>query len=384
MRTTKRHDPPKRIVALFPELLGIGGIQEAGRLTAVAIHQIARKRGWCAEFLTLNDPVGLRRLSWDETVISFRGFSRRKLNFALAALQLAANGTRIVVVGHPHLAFPAAPMKIINRRIRTVAISHGVETWNPLPWARRVAFSRSDLFLAPSLYTAQQVAEAQGVPPGKIRRVAWPLSPDVLRMAESTKQPCVPRGFPEGLIVLAVTRLATAERYKGVDKLIEAIAQIRRIIQNLHLVVVGSGDDLERHVRLAAEQGIANCVHFYESLSREEIAACYSHCDVFAMPSTGEGFGLVFLEAMAFGKPLIGADAGGTPDLIEDGANGFLVRGPSIERLCDVLTSLLTNERTRAILGQKSAQLARTKYRFENFLAQLESIFCDCGLESDS
>ncbi len=122
-------------------------------------------------------------------------------------------------------------------------------------------------------------------------------------------------------MVLTVGRWAATERYKGADELIEAIAQLQASMPELHLVVVGGGDDLPRLRKLASDRGIFDRVVFLEGLSREQIAACYAHCDVFALPSTGEGFGLVFLEAMAFGKPVVGADSGGIPDLVEDVVN---------------------------------------------------------------
>ena len=371
-----------RIVALFPELLGVGGIQEAGRLTAVALNEIAAKRGWSTEFLALNDDAGPQDLRYDQTVIPFRGFNRSKLGFMRGALRLAGGDTRIVLVAHPHLAIPAAQMKLMNCRLKMLTISHGIEAWDPLPWFRRVAFRKSDFFLAPSQYTVERVAEAQSVPRARVHRLAWPLSPEIFRMAAQTGKLPVPARFPYGLVVLAVARLVRSENYKGVDKLIEAIALLRQRIHNLHLVIVGGGDDLARHIRLASDSGVSDCVHFFDKLTRAEIAGCYSRAAVFALPSTGEGFGLVFLEAMAFGKPLIGAAAGGVPDVIEDGTNGFLVLPGDFDQLCQALTVMLTNQELRAELGAKGAELVRTKYRFDRFSTELESILCDCGLET--
>jgi phosphatidyl-myo-inositol dimannoside synthase len=123
----------------------------------------------------------------------------------------------------------------------------------------------------------------------------------------------LPSAFPKGLVVLTVARLAATEKYKGVDQLIRAAAQLLPRVPTLNLVVVGRGDDLPRHQRLAAELGVGTRVHFFDHLSPEETAACYSQSDVFALPSTGEGFGFVFLEAMAFAKPVIAAAAAESP-----------------------------------------------------------------------
>jgi glycosyltransferase involved in cell wall biosynthesis len=290
----------------------------------------------------------------------------------------------MLLAAHPHLAVPGAQMKLLNRDLKMLTISHGIEIWEPLPWFRRIAFRKSDLFLAPSRYTAERIAQEQNAPRNRIRRLPWPLSSEIIRMVERPDQLPLPPAFPRGLVVLTVARLATSEKYKGVDKLIQAVVRLRSDFTDLHLVVVGGGDDLARHVQLAADLQISDCVHFFDNLSRNEIAGCYSRCDIFALPSTGEGFGLVFLEAMAFGKPLIGAVGGGIPDVVEDGKNGYLVAAGDIGQLCQALTVLLSNEQLRVELGSKGAELVRAKYRFDGFCAELESILRDCGLESET
>ncbi len=99
--------------------------------------------------------------------------------------------------------------------------------------------------------------------------------------------------------------------------------------------------------------------------------------DVFALPSTGEGFGFVFLEAMAFGKPVVGAAAGGPTDLIEDGVNGFLVPPHDPQALVETLRRLLPDEALRAKLGRNGPRNDSTEYRFEVFGASFAKILAD-------
>lgn len=387
---TAQPDTPKanRILGLFPELLGPGGVQESARHTAAALARYAQDHGWRAQFLSLNDSRGEHSLRFDDTEFSFRGFRRAKTNFVLATLRaarpLARSSSRIVVAGHPNLAPLAAAIKMAAPNTKTVVISHGVEVWEPLQGMRRRALADADRVLAPSRYTMEKLGVAQRVAKHRIRHLPWPLSLDFLRTADDCAALPLPPGFPGGRIVLTVGRWAASERYKGVDELICAVPRLRAAFPDLHLIAVGGGDDLPRLWAMAADLGVADRVHFLEKLSREEIAGCYARADVFALPSTGEGFGLVFLEAMAFAKPLVGAACGGTTDVVEDGVNGLLVPPGDAERLAEALERLFRDDSLRAEMGRRGAEIVRRKYRFDVFQGEVERILDECRLGKET
>jgi phosphatidyl-myo-inositol dimannoside synthase len=373
----------KKIIGLFPELLGVGGIQEAGRLTAAALQEISLHHDdWTSYFQSLSDPVGTQEFEGAEKRIGLRGFGRSKVRFVLSAIGQSRQGARVVLAAHPNLALPAVAMKQFSLPLKTIVMSHGVEVWKPLPLLRRRALLAADLVLAPSSDTAQKLAEIQGVPPARIRKLAWPINSDFLRMAVTPSSLPLPNEFPQGRVILTVGRWAASERYKGADDLIRSMVQLRARFPGLHLVAVGDGDDLPRLQKIAANLGVSESVQFLTGLSRPEIAACYARCEIFALPSTGEGFGLVFLEAMAFGKPLLGAACGGTTDVVEDDVNGLLVPPENSEQLVETLAVLLGDGSLRTRLGQRGADVLRRKYSFEVFQSKLELILEECGLDS--
>lgn len=380
MTLSSSRPPSATVTGLFPELLGVGGVQESGRQSASALGGIARKRGWRLQILSLNDAPGEHYLPSDKQ-ICFRAFGRRKLSLVMFMVRtgIFSNGynLRLVVAAHPNLALPAWMMKLFSRSTRVVVMTHGVEVWTRLPSLKWKALSHADLILGPSAATVAKLIEVQGLAPDKIRKLAWPLSPKFLSMAESSARLPLPQAFPPGRVILTVGRWAASERYKGLDDLIHATAIVRASLAGLHLVVVGGGDDLPRLQKVAMDAGIADRVRFLSCLSGDELAACYAHADVFAMPSSGEGFGLVFLEAMAFAKPVVGAACGGTTDLVEHGVNGLLVPSGDTQKLVAALVSLLGDEPFSARLGRRGAQLVREKYTFENFERELERILGD-------
>src|SRR5258708_39738196 len=103
------------------------------------------------------------------------------------------------------------------------------------------------------------------------------------------------------------------------DTMSTALPRLMTQRPELQLVFVGAGDARGWLEDLAEQNGVNRHVPFLTGLSYPEIAACYSACEIFALPSRGEGFGFVYLEAMACGKPVIGGLHGGAPEVIQDG-----------------------------------------------------------------
>jgi len=380
---TQKLERPKKIVGLFPELLGVGGIQEASRLTAAALDAIAsRHHHWATSFLSINDDAAEHTFTVTQQRVALRGFNRSKVRFLASVVGESKEDVQVVLATHPNLALPAAWMKWRSPRIKTIVMSHGVEVWKPLSGLRHRALLSADLVLAPSSDTAQRLADVQGVSAAKIRKLAWPLNPDFLRMADNPAGLPSPQDFPEGRMILTVGRWAASERYKGVDDLIRAIAQLRSKFPGLYLAAVGDGDDLARLQKIADDSGVSGSVRFLTNLSRQQIAACYARSEIFALPSTGEGFGLVFLEAMAFGKPLIAAACGGSTDIVHDHVNGLLVPPHDLKALVEALARLLEDSTLRMELGRRGADIVRQQYSFEVFQTQLERILEECGMDS--
>lgn len=374
----------KRIIVLFTELLGTGGVQEAGRQTARALSAIANAKGWQLEVFSLNDLQGQHNLSSIGLPILFHGFGRRKVRFVLAlihqSLSLGRKNLFFVLAGHPNLAPAALGIKLISRVVKTTVMTHGVEVWKRLPILRRAALERADLVLAPSESTVTKLAKVQQINRTKIRKLSWPVNPNLLSMADTPGNLPLPAGFPQGRVILTVGRWSSAERYKGLDDLIEATSELRNSFNDLHLVVVGGGDDLPRLRKLATSTGIADSVDFLDRIPQAQLAACYANAYLFALPSTGEGFGLVFLEAMAFGQPIVATACGGTMDVVVDGINGLLISPRDIRCLVDALGRLLRDESLRERLGQNGAEMVRSKFGFEAFKGKLADILTDVEL----
>ncbi len=365
------------IVGLFPELLSTGGVQRVGRHAAAVLAAYAGECGTSALFLSLNDAPGLHRFRIADLDFVVSGFGRAKARFSLAALRAARRHPTLVLAAHPNLAPLARVMRMLAPCARTIVLSHGIEVWPRLGRLRRRALQRADRVLAPSAHTARQLVDVQGVAEANILCLPWGLDPEFAQSLGTTDRNHLPVGFPSGRVILTVGRLASIERYKGVDTLIQALPALVSPGSDVFLVAVGDGDDRPRLKDLAAKTGVSQRVRFFAGLPPPALMACYAHCDVFALPSRGEGFGLVFLEAMAQGKPVVGGAHGGTPDIIQDGVTGLLVPHGDIVKLTQALQTLLVDDALRGEMGRRGRERVKNAYLFEHFAARLKEIIVD-------
>jgi phosphatidyl-myo-inositol dimannoside synthase len=361
------------LIGLFTELNGTGGVQRVSRHLAAVLSEFATSRHLDYRLLSLNDTRELHRMSVGGKEFVFTGCERSKARFAATAIRAASRHGKLVLAGHPNLGPVAQTMKLVAPRLKTIICAHGVEVWEPLPAMRRLAMRRASVVLAPSKDTANHVAE-QLVRRERIRVLPWALDPEFEAIPANAPAGKLPHGYPEGRVILTVGRWLANERYKGMDTLITALPRLLTRWPELQLVAVGDGDDRVWLEELAEKNGVNRHVHFLTGLSFQELSACYEACEMFALPSRGEGFGLVYLEAMAHGKPVIGGAHGGAPEVIEDGVTGYLVPHGDAAQLATSIETLLSDPALAQKMGGRGRQRVEREFRFTVFAKSLKKI----------
>ncbi|MGB2628883.1 MAG: glycosyltransferase [Candidatus Acidiferrum sp.] len=368
------------LIGLFPELDAPGGIQRAGRHLAFVLSEFAAAHKMEYRILSLNDSQELHRMRVSDREFVFTGAARGKARFAATAVRAARRHPKIVLAAHPNLAPIVGTMQMIAPRMKSIVCTHGVEVWEPLSRWRRNSLRKADLVLAPSRATADSVASLQGVPPSKIRVLPWALDPDFELASAAVSGSRLPEAFPSGPVVLSVGRWLATERYKGMDTLILAMPRLLLRWPTLQLVLVGSGDDHEWLEAIARESGVRLHVHFLRGLSYGELSACYAAADIFALPSRGEGFGFVYLEAMARSKPVIGGAHGGAPEVIQDGVTGYLVQHGDSVQLATSVDAILSNPDLARQMGERGRERVDREFRFPVFAKSFKKILKElCG-----
>ena len=355
------------LIGLFPELDAPGGIQRAGRHLALVLSEYARNKQMEYRLLSLNDTQELHRMRLGDREYVFTGAARGKARFATTAMKAARRQPKIALAAHPNLAPISRAMKLIAPRMKNVVCTHGIEVWEPLSRSRRQALRRATLVLAPSRATADFVVSVQGVRQERVRVLPWALDPDFETRLSGHFPGTLPLDFPAGRVILTVGRWLKTERYKGMDTLIKALPRLLLHWPDLQLALVGSGDDREWLVNIARDSGVELHTHFLTDVTYRELSACYAAAEVFALPSRGEGFGFVYLEAMARAKPVVGGAHGGAPEVIEDGKTGYLVQHGDVAQLASSIDTLLANPELAKQMGARGRERVEKDYRFNVF-----------------
>ncbi len=341
---------------LFPALFATdGGIERILRLYLRAVGEITPS-GDHVTAVVLNDGTPApERLSPYLTpalrpLINCR---RNKMACAWNTLRLARHHER-VLCGHINLLRLAHLARKFSSRLEVWLIAHGIEVWRAFTAAEQAALRATTRILCVSDYTRRQLlARCAG-----LRAEQLVVQPNALDPA--FQQPTTNAATDPGLI-LTVTRLNAAEAYKGIDHLIEAMPAIRREVPKARLRIIGDGDDRPRLQALAGQTN-QDLVEFAGRVDDRTLREHFSRCQLFALPSRNEGFGLVYLEAMAHGKPCIAADAGGAPEVVNRECGALVPYGDvaALSRACcDGLQQTWDSKRLRARASEFSYDVFR-------------------------
>jgi asparagine synthase (glutamine-hydrolysing) len=334
-----------------------GGIQTYGQNLVEALRQI----GGEPHALVLNDAPGdLAPLAL--TGVRARGFARRRVAFALAAARAARSGSYADVwLGHRNF-LPLAP--VLRRPGRRVTLLvYGIDAWPGLSWTERRALRSVDRVLAISPYTADCFRRAGFEGPVELLPCSLPFG-----WAVPERRPAA---FESPYRLLTVSRLSATDRYKGVDLAIQAVALLLREGTSIRYDIVGSGADTSRLRSEVDRAGLTDCVTFHGSVDDATLRSLYSACDVFVLPSTGEGFGIVFLEAMACERTVIAADAGAVRSLVEHGVTGFLVSPSDLPALTSQIRQCLLDPTSSRAVAIRGCRHVERQYAFDSLRSQL-------------
>ena len=308
---------------------------------------------------------------------SFIGFNKSRTR---SVIHIIRNIYRqeVLILGHINLAIAGVIYKILRPSCKLVVIAHGIELWNKQKGIKRKCLNKADVILAVSTYTKNQLVFRNNIAPQKIRLIFNCIDPYFRIPATIIKpQYLLDRYkiFPDQPVVFTLSRISSAEQYKGYDRVIAALAQVLKKIPGCIYILAGKYDEDERNriEKLIDLHNVNNNVIISGYINDAEVTDHYLLADVFIMPSKNEGFGIVFLEALACGVPAIGGNQDGTADALLHGKLGTLIDPDDIFEISSTILKVLASTHNKKQLQHN----VMNHFSFERYKERLATSLID-------
>jgi glycosyltransferase involved in cell wall biosynthesis len=323
-----------------------GGIQKMTRTLAHSLNQIAQTNNWNFELWSAYDkPHDL--MTQYLPAQKFKGFGNNKLKFFLKSVSRSLR-PNVIILSHINLAVIGLFIKLINPNCQMWLIAHGVEVWRPLSFIKKRFLNKCDKVICVSNYTKEQVVSRHKVNAQNCRVLNNAVDP-FMKLPEIFSKPQnlltryqLSKNDP---VIFTLTRLASTEQYKGYEHVIRTIGTLKKQFPNIKYILSGKYDKAEeaRIKQLIAEYKVTGHVILTGFIDEAELAHHFLLADVFTLPSKKEGFGIVFIEALACGLPVVCGNADGSIDAIRNGELGKAINPDNLTELYNSIAEYLEN-----------------------------------------
>ena len=283
----------------------------------------------------------------------FRGYGIQKFRFFKEMVQ-KGRGFDVVMLSHVNLLPIGWMIKKISPKTRIILLAHGIEIWYPLPARRRNMLANCDRIFAVSRFTADTIETVHEIPGEKIKVLNNCLDPFLPSESTGKKAGWLMQKYgirPNDKVLMTLTRISSKERYKGYEKVIAAMAALvsgsseHAEASDMKYLIAGSYDDTEKQFleEQIQKNGLIGKVLMPGYIADEDLEAHFLLADAYIMPSLKEGFGIVFIEAMHYGLPVIAGNRDGSVDALDKGGLGQLVDPDDNVALQHAMTEVLAN-----------------------------------------
>jgi glycosyltransferase involved in cell wall biosynthesis len=263
----------------------------------------------------------------------FRGFGSNKVAFTIMSVFLVAK-MDVIIIGHINLALIGLIIKLLYPSKKMILITHGIEVWNIHSLIKKIFLKKVDQILTVSEYTKKKIQLLPSVNINKIEVFHNTLDPYFSIPVHFDKPAHLLERYglsSQDKIILTVARLSGTELHKGYDKVISVMQEILKIVPEAKYVMCGkySQEEKDRIYKLIEDYRLQGKVILTGFVPDQELTEHYLLANLFIMPSKKEGFGIVFIEALACGVPVIAGNQDGSAEALLNGKLGTLVNPDS-------------------------------------------------------
>ena len=321
-----------------------GGIQKMTRTLAHSLNHIAVNDKWDFDMYSAYD-TNQDLMPQYLPAEKFRGFNANKSAFVIQAVKKGIKAD-VVILTHINLALVGFIIKKINPKTNVWLIAHGIEVWRPLSLFQKAFLKHCDKVVCVSDFTKQQMISRHNISLDKCAILNNAIDPFMQLPTVFVKPQHLLDKYnltPDNRVIYTLTRLANSEQYKGHDQVIKLISRLKVKYPGIKYVLSGQYDVKEeiRIKNMISKYSIEDDVILTGFIDEKDIPAHFLLADVFVLPSKKEGFGIVFIEALACGLPVICGNADGSIDAIRNGELGKAVDADNLDELETAISNVL-------------------------------------------
>lgn len=319
-----------------------GGIEKMNCIAAKALYDT----GWDVRLFSGYDKSSIENRYFPASI--FSAFNQKKIQFALKSIQAGVKSD-IVLLSHINLLSVGYCIKLLSPKTKLILFAHGVEIWQPLSYLKKIMISKCDQIFSVSNFTNDKIRQLGYNSKSQSIVLNNCLDPFLEKENNNIKSDELLSKYGltnKDFVLLTLTRLSSDEKYKGYDKVLKCLQSLIVEYPGLRYLIIGKYDAEEklRMDKLIDSMKLNHVVIFSGYIPDEELSIHYQLADLYIMPSLGEGFGLVFIEAMYYNLPVIAGNKDGSVDALLNGQLGLLVNPDKEEEIATAIRKVIDNK----------------------------------------
>jgi phosphatidyl-myo-inositol dimannoside synthase len=322
------------------------------RIVGKALHEYGLSKNKNIAIYSMHDPKDAAEENIYFPAEIFKGYSAAKISFIKEAVAVGVKSD-VVILSHINLLVVAWLIKKVKPSAKIILMAHGIEVWKPLNKLQRMMLGVCDKIASVSSFTKEKIESLHHIDASKNYVLNNCIDPFLVKPKEKKRDAVLTSRYGiknDDIVLLTLTRLSHKDRYKGYDFVLDALKNIVKKYPTIKYILAGTYEQEEKKYidTKISNFGLINNVVITGFIAEEELPSLFSMADVYVMPSVKEGFGIVFIEAMYYGVPVIAANVDGSTDALLQGKLGVLIPPENPQRIEYALESIFGNNQLYA------------------------------------
>ena len=371
---------PRIIFLTLKIFSATGGIEKVCRIMGKALYEYGLQNGLGIEIMSMHDEQQQASNNSYFPAEIFSGFAGNKLSFVLNSIN---NGREadIIIISHINLLVVGWLIKKANPSAKIILIAHGIEIWGKLNISKKNMLPVCDQIICVSRFTADKIISFHKIANRKISIINNCIDPFLPLYVQHFYKESLRKKYniaEDDTVLMTLTRLSVRDRYKGYDRVLEALVILKKNNRKIKYLLAGGYSNSEKIFidGLIKKHGLADNVILTGYIPENDLTPHFLMADIYVMPSTKEGFGIVFIEAMYYGLPVIAGNQDGSTDALLDGKLGLLIEPNNAEAIATAVEKMQLNKD----LYKPDHALLMNHFGFDEYKRKLESVLDNCCL----